>query len=119
MDKKYCVRAGYWHEYTGIGKFNDENFTCKEVCDELNHLQSLLDKEITTSKKAIDGLMSENNDLKHIIQNFINEKEILNQIQQDYEDSVSNWFIENWCLLSDEQRQSAHLELGIEVTDYD
>jgi len=35
---KYCVRAGYWHEYTGIGRDKDENLTTNEVCNELNNL---------------------------------------------------------------------------------
>lgn len=34
---------------------------------------------------------------------------------QDYEDTLHNWFIENWHSLSDEQKQSAHLELGIDL----
>ena len=28
---KYCVRAGYWYEYTGIGRDEDENLTTNEV----------------------------------------------------------------------------------------
>lgn len=39
---------------------------------------------------------------------------LLNQIIQDNEDLVSNWFIENWSKLDEEQKQSAHLELGID-----
>ena len=42
------------------------------------------------------------------------ENQQLKQVQQDYEDNVANWFIENWDKLSDEQKSSAHLELGIE-----
>lgn len=40
---------------------------------------------------------------------------LLNQIIQDNEDLVSNWFVENWSKLDEEQKQSAHLELGIEI----
>ena len=46
------------------------------------------------------------------------ENEQLKQVSQDYEDIVSNWFIDNWHKLSDEQKQSAHLELGIDI-EYD
>ena len=60
---KYCVRAGYWYEYTGIGRDEDENLTTNEVCNDLNNLQKQLDevtnllhKEIKTSKNAFYGL---------------------------------------------------------------
>lgn len=49
------------------------------------------------------------------INELINKNEQLKQVSQDYEDNVSNWFIENWHTLSDEQKQSAHLELGIDI----
>lgn len=39
----------------------------------------------------------------------------LGQIIQDCEDGVANWFIENWHKLDAEQKQSAHLELGIDI----
>ena len=35
-NKRYCVRAGYWHNYTGIGRCEDENLTTNEVCDLIN-----------------------------------------------------------------------------------
>lgn len=56
---------------------------------------------------------------EHILemQKLWKENQILKQTSQDYEDVVSDWFIENWPILSEEQRQSAHLELGIEVTE--
>ena len=57
------------------------------------------------------------NELEQFIESYHElekENEQLKQSLQDYEDNVSNWFIENWSTLSDEQRQSAHLELGIE-----
>ena len=53
------------------------------------------------------------------IVNRLNEQhetiQSLNQLIQDNEDLVSNWFIENWSKLDDEQKQSAHLELGIDI----
>ena len=71
---KYCVRAGYWHEYTGIGRDKDENLTTNEVCNELNSLQKQLDevtnllhKEIKTSENVFDGLMQENKELRQKI----------------------------------------------------
>ena len=36
---KYCVRAGYWYEYTGIGRDEDENLTTNEVCNKINNMQ--------------------------------------------------------------------------------
>ena len=35
-NERYCVRAGYWHNYTGIGRCEDENLTTNEVCDIIN-----------------------------------------------------------------------------------
>lgn len=35
-NERYCVRAGYWHNYTGIGRCEDENLTTNEVCDLIN-----------------------------------------------------------------------------------
>ena len=71
---KYCVRAGYWHEYTGIGRDKDENLTTNEVCNKLNSLQKQLDevtnllhKEIKTSENVFDGLMQENKELRQKI----------------------------------------------------
>ena len=71
---KYCVRAGYWYEYTGIGRDEDENLTTNEVCNDLNNLQKQLDevtnllhKEIKTSKNALYGLMQENKELRQKI----------------------------------------------------
>lgn len=71
---KYCVRAGYWYEHTGIGRDEDENLTTNEVCNELNNLQKQLDevanllhKEIKTSKNAFYGLMQENKELRQKI----------------------------------------------------
>lgn len=71
---KYCVRAGYWYEYTGIGRDEDENLTTNEVCNNLNNLQKQLDevtnllyKEIKTSKNAFYGLMQENKELRQKI----------------------------------------------------
>ena len=35
-NERYCVRAGYWHNYTGIGRCEDENLTTNKVCDLIN-----------------------------------------------------------------------------------
>lgn len=53
-----------------------------------------------------------------LLNNFDEETENLKQQNQDYEDCVSNWFIENWEKLDDNLRSSAHLELGMDF-DYD
>ena len=78
---KYCVRTRYWHEYTGIGRDEDENLTTNEVCNNLNNLQKQLDevtnllyKEVRTSKNAFYGLMQENKELRQkIVQLKINK----------------------------------------------
>ena len=49
------------------------------------------------------------------LQRFCDDLNNENQASQDYQDNVHDWFIENWGNLSDEQKQSAHLELGIEI----
>lgn len=53
---------------------------------------------------------------------LLNEQEkklkSLQQDSQDYEDAVFNWFFENWDSLSEEQKQYAHLEIGVEI-DYE
>ena len=74
MMNKYRVRAGYWYEYTGIGRDEDENLTTNEVCNDLNNLQKQLDevtnllhKEVKTSKNAFYGLMQENKELRQKI----------------------------------------------------
>lgn len=78
---KYCVRARYWHEYTGIGRDKNENLTTNEVCNELNNLQkqlfeikNLLHKEIKTSKDAFNGLMQENKELRQKIIQLENKR---------------------------------------------
>ena len=79
-NERYCVRAGYWHNYTGIGRCEDENLTTNEVCDLINEqnetIQQLkqdkqqlyriesrlrvrikeLEKENQSQSDAIDGL---------------------------------------------------------------
>ena len=77
---KYCVRAGYRYEYTGIGRDEDENLTTNEVCNHLNNLQKQLDevtnllhKEIKTSKNAFYGLMQENKELRQKIAQLKNK----------------------------------------------
>lgn len=78
---KYCVRAGYWYEYTGIGRDEDENLTTNEVCNKINNLQKQLDevtnllhKEIKTSKNAFYGLMQENKELRQKIVQLKNKQ---------------------------------------------
>lgn len=43
------------------------------------------------------------------------EIEELEQIIQDNSDSVSNWFINYWDILTEEAKSDAHLELGIDI----
>ena len=53
-----------------------------------------------------------------LLNSMYEKNEQLKQTSQDYEDNVCNWFIDNWNKLSDEMKQSAHLELGIDI-EYD
>ena len=52
------------------------------------------------------------------LNNMYKEKTELERILQDYEDTVSDFFIDNWLSFSEEVKQQAHLELGIDI-DYD
>jgi len=51
-NKQFNLRAGYYHEYTGIGRDTDENLTTNKVVDLLNEQE----KEIQQLKLIIDGL---------------------------------------------------------------
>lgn len=82
-----------------------------EVVDLLNEQQ-----------ETIQLLQDDNEMYKSSAENYcrrlnevLQENEQLKQVSQDYEDNVSKWFIENWYTLSDEQKQSTHLELGIDI----
>lgn len=37
-NKRFNLRAGYYHEYTGIGRCTDENLTTNKAVDLLNEL---------------------------------------------------------------------------------
>ncbi len=58
-------------------------------------------------------------DVVELLNDLHEENTMLKQSSQDYEDNVSNWFIENWDNLSELEKMNAHLELGIELEDYD
>ena len=51
-EKRYCVRAGYWHNYTGIGRCEDENLTTNKVCDLINEQHETIQQQ----KEAIEHL---------------------------------------------------------------
>ena len=70
-NERYCVRAGYWHNYTGIGRCEDENLTTNKVCDLINEQQ----ETITEQASQIDFLKDEN---KHM-RNVLNENKQLKQ----------------------------------------
>lgn len=38
-NKRYNLRAGYYHNYTGIGRNKEENLTTNQACDKLNELR--------------------------------------------------------------------------------
>ena len=43
-NKPYMLRAGYYHNYTGICKDKEENFTTNEVVDKLNEQDGRIKK---------------------------------------------------------------------------
>lgn len=63
-EKRYDVRAGYYHEYTGICRNKEDNLTTNEVCDKLN---SLVDENEQLKKQL--------NDIQNYINDTINENE--------------------------------------------
>lgn len=124
-EKRYIyanIGIGYeildsWFGYTG-----DDEPTEREI-EEYDYLVIGL----ASNQDAAEGICRRLNDQQDEINHLSNfglhvildkknkEIEQLKQVSQDYEDNVSNWFIENWHTLSDEQKQSAHLELGIDI----
>lgn len=58
-NERYCVRAGYWHNYTGIGRCEDENLTTNEVCD-------LINEQHETIEELTCNTIEDNIEIKHI-----------------------------------------------------
>lgn len=50
-NKIYRLKAGYYHNYTGIGKHKEENYTTNEVCDLLNQKDKRI-KELEKEKEC-------------------------------------------------------------------
>lgn len=75
-EKIYNLRAGYYYNYTGIGRDTDENLTTNEVVDLLNE-----------KEKRIKQLKKENNDFDDAI------NEISNILLEAYEQGVSNPYL--------------------------
>ena len=96
---------------------NGRNMTYEEVENLLNELN----EENEQLKQQLADDFNQSNCItvqKSKIKELEKENEQLKQTSQDYEDIVNNWFIDNWNKLSDEMKQSAHLELGIDI-EYD
>ena len=58
------------------------------------------------------------NKVVDLLNNYEDENQQLKQSYQDDIDCFNNWFIRNWDNLSEELKESAHLELGIDI-DYE
>jgi FtsZ-binding cell division protein ZapB len=74
-EKRYCVRAGYWYNYTGIGRCEDENFTTNEVCDLINEQHEeneQLKHDATVLIQANQDYRRENEQLKQQMQRLYN-----------------------------------------------
>lgn len=63
IEKQYNLRAGYYHNYTGICSDTDENLTTNEVVDLLNGQ----DAEIKELKKIIKKIGELGGFNKHMI----------------------------------------------------
>ena len=74
-NKRYCVRAGYWHNYTGIGRFEDENLTTNEVCDLINEQHETIQQQ----KEAIEHLSYDCEYLNNNFEDKCKENEELKQ----------------------------------------
>ena len=83
--------------------------------------------------KLLNTLYEENEQLKHTLSAYMvdlnrykdksnklkTKNKVLEQDIQDYEDAVIGWFIEHWYELSEEQQQTAHLEVGVDEVYFD
>ena len=82
-NKQYYVRAGYWHNYTGIGKYEDENLTTNEVRDLINKQHETIQQletqlnhnkyrfnEYEETINRLNKLNKENEQLKQFIQSL-------------------------------------------------
>lgn len=100
-EKRYCVRAGYWHEYTGIGRNEDENLTTNEACDIINEQdETIQEKQHTINEmaKAIriydDGYIGLNKENQRLLKANMKLTEentnILNLIRTTYQNERTN-----------------------------
>ena len=72
-----------------------------------NPLMRMFDEETKEVLTKVEAVI--------LLNNYNDTINRLNRMSQYAEDCVNNWFIENWSKLDDEQKQSAHLELGIDI----
>lgn len=72
-----------------------------------NHFIRMFDNETKEVLSKVDAVT--------LLNNYNDTINRLNRMSQYDKDCVNNWFIENWDKLTDEQKQSAHLELGIDI----
>lgn len=103
---------------------NNQNRYIIDVEESTQENAVFLDDEFICFEDDSEKLVEMLNDYSikdNILVKDINKKDEtikeLNQLLQDNEDCVSDWFFENWSKLDDDMRQSAHLELGIELED--
>ena len=126
--KKEPNRWATWNVSETAQKLNKLNNENKQLKKQRYDLYMDIARLVKENGQLIDeaeeyrklSLKFDNRNKDLIAENALLEKENqeLKQVSQDYEDNVSDWFIENWHTLSDEQKQSAHLELGIDI-EYD
>lgn len=81
-EKQYNLRAGYYHNYTGIGRDTDENLTTNKVVDLLNNQEERikeLEKENASMKGRIINAMIESNQVECncstcVCEDYVNEE---------------------------------------------
>ena len=72
-NERYCVRAGYWHNYTGIGRCEDENLTTNEVCDLINEQHETIQRLEAQLSYLEYRFMEYRNKLKSLPKNEVKE----------------------------------------------
>lgn len=116
MTEKYRVHDLAKFHYSEIGEYIDENHTDRPLRNDIVvDLLNQLNNENEKLKQSNSQLARVNREGTKKVQKLSEENRQLKQTSQDYEDIVNNWFINNWDKLSGEMKQSAHLEVGIDI----
>ena len=74
-EKQYNLRAGYYHNYTGIGRDTDENLTTNKVVDLLNNQEERI-KELEKEKEHIETCFKMADSTYHILRKQYHNIEI-------------------------------------------